>query len=74
MIGRPLILTKNQENMIIEEIISKRTTFDFLTLNEILSFTEESIGKTITRGWLNSFIFRHRDIIANTTISKIHLD
>lgn len=68
-IGRPLSLTEDQENMIIEEIVSKRTTFDFLTPNQILSFTEENTGKTITRGWLNSFIFRHSDVIANTYLN-----
>lgn len=67
-IGRPLFFTDLQEQMIIDQIVSKRNTFDFMTPNQILTFTEEKTGKSVTRGFLNSFVYRHRDVILSIEI------
>ena len=62
-IGWPLSFTEDQEQNIINKIFSKKTTFGFLNPNQVMSYTEENTGKTVTRGWLNSFLYRHWDIV-----------
>lgn len=60
-IGRPLKIDPENEKIIIAKIISKRDSYDFMTITQIIKFVEENFKKSITKGWVNSFIYRHKD-------------
>lgn len=66
--GRPFIFTEDQENLIVAELQSKRTTMEFMTIPQVITFVEQTFHKYITRGWVHSFLFRHRDAFIKTEI------
>ena len=67
--GRPFILTDDQENLVVAELQSKRTTMDFMTIPQMIRYVEETFQKCITRGWVYRFLYRHRDALIKTEIS-----
>ena len=67
-VGRPLALSENQEKQLIDFIISKKETGEFMTQRQILNYIEEVFEKILTTGWLSSFLSRNSNIIIKTTI------
>ena len=67
-VGRPFIFNEKEENLIITELRSKRSTMDFMTIPQMINFIEEKFHKCITRGWVNTFLNRHRDALIKTEI------
>lgn len=68
-VGRPFIFNEETENLIVAEIRSKRNTHDFMTLSQILKYVEKNFNKSLTYGWLNTFISRHQNSIKKTVVS-----
>ena len=67
-VGRPLSLNENQEKMLIEQIISKKETGEYMTQRQILNYLEEKFSKVMTTGWLSSFIAKNSNVLAKTVI------
>lgn len=57
--GRPLSLTEDQEAAVIAYIHETSRTRNFVTRAAILRFIEENMGKTLTHGWIHTFLSRH---------------
>ena len=55
----------------LEEILSKRDSYDFMTIGQIIDFVEETFQIIVTKGWVNSFIFRYKDALSKTVIDAI---
>lgn len=70
-IGRPLKINPDHEKIVVEEILAKRETYDFMSIGQIIDFIEVTFQKTVTKGWVNSFIFRHKNELAKTVIEPI---
>ena len=67
--GRPLSLVVENENLLVAQILSKRDTSEFMTIPEIIKYVEEAFKLTITRGWVNSFVFRYKDDLKKSVIT-----
>ena len=68
-VGRPFKISPDNEKKLIEEIKSKKSTQDFMTMCQIIKYAEDSFRISLTYGWLNSFIFRHKDDLKKAVIS-----
>ena len=67
--GRPFIFDAETELIIVTEIRTKKDTHEFMTQSQILRYIEENFNKSLTYGWLNTFIGRHQDSIKKTVVS-----
>lgn len=67
--GRPLALSVEQENILLNEIKSKEETGNYMTQSDIFSYIENNFKVSLTKGWLNNFIFRHSNAIQKTVVS-----
>ena len=66
--GRPLKLSDEEEIHLLQVIISKKDSDEYMTLSQILRYAEETFKISLTRGWLNSFFTRHKNKIIKTII------
>jgi hypothetical protein len=66
---RPLTLEDDQEISVLIFIHSGFSAGNSVTQREVLSFVVESFGKTVTHGWLSSFLDRWSDHITRTVVS-----
>jgi hypothetical protein len=65
---RALRLDKAQEKSVLQFVQDGFTSGKYVTQKEILSFVEEHFQKTVTYGWLTSFLERWVGIIIRTTV------
>jgi hypothetical protein len=65
---RPLKLDEAQEKSVLQFVQYGFTSREYVTQREILSFVEEHFRKTVTYGWLASFLERWEGIVIRTTV------
>lgn len=66
---RPLSLNPQQEELILQFIEQGFSSGQYVTQRELLSFVENNFRKTLTYGWLASFLERWADHIARVVVS-----
>jgi hypothetical protein len=64
----PLKLNEDQERSVLEFIQNGFTSGNYVTQREILNLVEERFQKTVTSGWLASFLDRWQDHIIRTVV------
>ena len=62
-LGRHLALDSNVEKSIVDEIIKRSKQYIAFTGKELLRYIQKTYNKTLTTGWLHSFLYRHSDMI-----------
>jgi hypothetical protein len=61
-------LTKPKKKSVLQLVQDGFTSGKYVTQREILSFNEEHFQKTVTYGWLASFLERWEGIVIRTTV------
>jgi hypothetical protein len=66
---RPLTLEEDQEIYVLDFIGHGFSAGSYVTQREVLSFLAENFGKTVTHGWLSSYLDPWSDYITRTVVS-----
>jgi hypothetical protein len=66
---RPFTLEEDQEISVLDFIRHGFSAGNYVAQREVLSFIAESFGKTVTHGWLSSFLDCWSDHITRTVVS-----
>ena len=60
-VGRPSLLTENQEKLIHEFILNQTSNGDYVTKTDVLIFAQDKIGNEVTPTWIKSFFQRNSE-------------
>jgi hypothetical protein len=65
--GRPMSLTEEQEETIVDHILNELDQQHFYTKSELLRYAQQTYHPELSKGWLPNFLIRHRDRLAIAT-------
>jgi hypothetical protein len=68
--GRPTSLNADQENKIVQLVLSRASEERFLRKGELLNQIERIYGKILKYGWISSFLIRHKDQLTIALIQQ----
>ena len=67
-IGRPLKLSNEQEEVILNYIETRTKEGNFITISQMLKFVESEFHIVLSYDWANTFLDRHSDKICKSTV------
>jgi hypothetical protein len=70
---RPLKLGEDQEAAVCEMIREAAHTGNYVTQREVLNFAEREFRKTLTYGWIDSFLHRNAGEIRRVALAPQEL-
>jgi hypothetical protein len=70
---RPMSLTIEQEQIVCAFIRDGSDTGNYVTQRQLLNYIEENFQKTLTYGWVESFLSRHAEEVKSADVSPREL-